>query len=351
MAPPPPSLAPLSWDSELLVPLKANGYYPTPPPPATKETIGAARDMVAPLSAPENIFTDPAITYRDMTIPGPDSSNPNVTISILETTASATPNSNPAGKLRPGIFYVHGGGQILGTRHFLIAPTFPWIKELDAVLVTPEYRLSPESKHPNALHDCYAALAWLSTHTRELGIDPSRVMIAGHSAGGGLAAGLALLARDRKLDLKLAAQLLVYPMLDDRMTSISCKQFDNAGTWTGRNNKGAWEWIVGPEEERERVKWIEYAAPARMEDLSRLPTSWVEVGTNETFRDEAVEYAGRLWRAGVQCELHAFAGAFHGYDVFGGDTEIGRLSLQGQLSWLRRVMGTGLEAKKVPAAL
>ncbi|KAF4629922.1 hypothetical protein G7Y89_g8226 [Cudoniella acicularis] len=230
---------------------------------------------------------------------------------------------------------------ILGTRNFLLEGTFPWIKELNAVLVTPEYRLAPENQYPAIIEDCYTGLKWFSQNTAKLGIDPNRVIIAGHSAGGGLAAGMALLARDRKLELKLCAQLLVYPMLDDRMTAASCQQFMDKGTWTGKSNRVAWDWILGDKARKgdEVGKELMYIAPARAEDLSGLPTAWVECGSAEPFRDEDVLYATRLWEAGVQCELHVWAGGFHGYDVFAADSAIAKVSFEARLNWLRRVMG------------
>ncbi|RDL30792.1 uncharacterized protein BP5553_10137 [Venustampulla echinocandica] len=310
---------------ELLGPLKAVAGPPGQPP-ILKEGIQDRRDLTEPFSAPENVFKDPHLVHEDTTIPGPDGNTIEVTI---------VKKKDQAPGLRPGIFYLHGGGLILGKRTFLLQSTFPWIKELDTVLITPEYRLAPENQHPAMVEDCYAALKWVVENTSKLGIDPNKLMIAGHSAGGGLAAGTTLLARDRKLPVKLCAQLLCYPMLDDRRITVSSRQFDDVGTWKGNLNDLAWSCVLDGKKDREDVI---YAAPARATDLSGLPTTWIDVGAAEPFRDEDVAYATKLWECGVQTELHVWAGAFHGYDLFAPESEVAAAGHAARMSWLKRVL-------------
>jgi acetyl esterase/lipase len=196
---------------------------------------------------------------------------------------------------------------ILGTRHFLLQETYPWIKELDAVLISVEYRLAPEHPHPAPVEDCFAGLKWFSDNASSLGINPDKIMIAGHSAGGGLSAGTALMARDRKLSPPLFAQLLIYPMLDDRETSSSCQQYMDEGPWTGKSNIVAWDWLLP----NRNVADIEYAAPSRATDLSNLPPVYLDVGTADIFRDQTVAYASKLWEDGTAAELHVYPGGLY----------------------------------------
>src|SRR5919106_5139412 len=180
-----------------------------------------------------------------------------------------------------------------------------------AVGVSVEYRLAPETPYPGPLHDCYAALCWTHEHADELGVDPSRIGIAGVSAGGGLAAGLALLARDRG-EVRVAFQLLDCPMLDDRSRTPSI-QVDDLFVWTREANEFAWRAYLGDLYGSNEVP--PYAAPACATDLAGLPPAFVSVGTIDGFRDEDVNYALRLNQAGVPCELHVYPGVPHGYQM------------------------------------
>jgi acetyl esterase/lipase len=282
------------YDPQLMESLVANGALPPdgPQPVPQKATINARREFVSALNTK---FDDPDLLHEEITVPGPDGNTIQFTI--------VKPKS-PASGPRNGIYYIHGGGMIVGTRHFLLHENFPWIKELDAILISVEYRLAPEHPHPAPVEDCFAGLKWVSENASKLGINPDKIMIAGHSAGGGLAAGTALMARDRKLSPPLFAQLLIYPMIDDRMTSSSCKQYMNEGPWTGKSNIVAWDWLLPSRD----VAGIEYAAPSRATDLSNLPPAYLDVGTADVFRDETVAYASKLWEDGSAAELHVYPG-------------------------------------------
>lgn len=307
-------------------------------PPLTDEAVVAIRTALNAQATPEVTLTDPAILHVERTIPGPGGS---IALSILRSRASA-------GGARPGIVYMHGGGMIVGSKLFGIQVTFDWIKQLDAVVISVEYRLAPEHPDPAPIEDCYAALKWVSEHVSELGIDPSKILVAGNSAGGGLAAGLALLSRDRG-GPKIFAQCLIYPMLDDRMTTVSSQQFMDEGTWSGRSNIYAWNALLSGRRGASDVSI--YAAPSRAKDLSGLPPAWVDVGGNELFRDENVIYASRLAEFGVPVELHVWPGGWHAFDLNAPNTELSKACLQARMIWFKRILSLTSHPKKIPAML
>jgi acetyl esterase/lipase len=183
----------------------------------------------------------------------------------------------------------------------------------------------------------------------ELGIDADKILVAGHSAGGGLAAGVSLMARDRG-GPKIFAQCLIYPMLDDRMTTVSSKQFAKEGTWSGDSNLYAWNALLAGRRGAKDVSI--YAAPARAKDLSGLPPAWIDVGGSELFRDEVVIYASRLAEFGVPTELHVFPGGWHGFDMNAPETALAKACLEARMSWLKRtVLGAALPPRKIAAVL
>ncbi|KUJ08517.1 putative alpha/beta hydrolase protein, partial [Mollisia scopiformis] len=229
---------------------------------------------------------------------------------------------------------MHGGGMILGNR-FTFGDALDWVKELRAILVSVEYRMPPEHPHPAPVEDCYAGLKWISEHASELGINEVRIMTVGPFGGGCVAAGLALLARDRG-GPRIHAQCLPYPMLDDRMENVSSKQYFNIGKWQGGINEPAWNFLLDGKRGAEDVSI--YAAPARATDLSRLPPTWLDVGAAELFRDEVVAYASKLWEGGVQAELHVWPGCWHAFDAYAPDSALSRLSRETRMKWMKRVL-------------
>ena len=260
-------------------------------------------------------------------IPGPAGA-PDLVVSILRRKGDTG--------LAPGIFHTHGGGMILGDRFSGIEPFLDWIEQLGVVVVSVEYRLAPEHPHPAPAEDCYAGLVWTAQNAAELGIDPQRLVVAGGSAGGGLAAAMALMARDRK-GPSLAAQLLIYPMLDDRNDTPSSLQMEGVGVWDRNSNDTGWTALLGAARGGPEVS--SYAAPARAADLSGLPPAFIDVGSAETFRDEDVAYASRLWQSGGVCELHVWPGGFHGFDALVPQATISQAARAARLAWLRRVLG------------
>ena len=223
----------------------------------------------------------------------------------------------------PGLLWIHGGGYVIGRAAQDDTLCRRYATELGATVASVEYRLAPEHPYPAALEDCYSALQWL---VRLPSIDPARVAIGGASAGGGLAAALALHTRDRR-EISLAAQLLVYPMLDDRTVG---RTFENPGhrLWNQSSNKFGWSAYLGGADP-------EVAVPARHTDLSGLPPAWLGVGTLDLFHDEDLAYAERLKAAGVPCEVEVVPGAFHGFDGVAPKAEVSRSFFRSQCALLR----------------
>lgn len=221
----------------------------------------------------------------------------------------------PAGaaRQRPVMLHMHGGGYVMGSARMMDARNMATAAALDCVIVSVDYRLAPETRHPGPIEDCYAALLWLNAHADELGIDNRRIAVGGESAGAGLAAGLALLARDRA-EIGLIHQHLLYPMLDDR-TCRAPQPHPFAGEfiWTASHNEFGWTSLLGEAPGGDNL--CAYAAPARSENLAGLPPAFLSVGALDLFLQENIEYARRLIRAGVPTEIHVYPGVFHGADV------------------------------------
>jgi acetyl esterase/lipase len=187
------------------------------------------------------------------------------------------------------------------------------VTRVGCVAVSVDYRLPPEHPFPAPVEDCYAGLTWLFAHAGELGVDPSRIAIGGASAGGGLAAGLALLARDRR-EVQVAFQLLIYPMIDDRNDTPASYAITDPRVWHRESNRLGWKAYLGRDGGGDEVS--PYAAAARATDLTNLPPAYIPVGALDLFIDENIEYAQRLIQAGVPTELHVYPGAIHGFDAF-----------------------------------
>ncbi|MFG2796416.1 alpha/beta hydrolase [Streptomyces pseudovenezuelae] len=288
---------------------------------------GPGIEMLADL----DLTLDGFFEVEDRSVPGPEGA-PEISLLICRPAAAA-----PVGTGRPVIYHVHGGGMVLGNNRVGVDSPLAWAKELDAVVVSVEYRLAPEHPHPAPVEDVYAGLVWTAEHAGELGGDAERIVIAGASAGGGLSAALALLARDRK-GPRAMGQLLMCPMLDDRNDSPSTYQMAGLGVWDRTANETGWTALLG--ELRGGPDVPAYAAPARAEDLSGLPPAFLDVGSAETFRDEVVAYASRIWQAGGVAELHVWPGGFHGFDGFAPQAALSQAARGAQVGWLRRLLGS-----------
>lgn len=217
---------------------------------------------------------------------------------------------------RAAILHIHGGGFVAGSVDIMEPLHWPLVETLNCVLVSVDYRLAPETPYPGPLEDCYAGLTWLFRNADELGVDPGLIGVMGESAGGGLAAALSLLARDRG-EFSLRFQHLIYPMLDDRTCLAEPHQFAGEYIWTPQNNRFGWRSYLGADPGSAEIS--PYAAPARMADLSGLPSTFIAAGALDLFAEENMEYGRRLMRAGVPTELHIYPGAVHGFDIASAD--------------------------------
>ena len=292
------------------------------PATITPEMISAMR--AAPVTAPiEEVLEGRNISHREVRIPGYEGAD--ITLSIF-----ARNDHDAAG---PGIYHTHGGGMIIGDRFTGIEVPLEWVERFDAVCVSVEYRLAPEFPDPYLVEDCYAGLVWTAGHAGELGIDPSHLIIGGGSAGGGLAAGTTLLARDRQ-GPRLSGQVLIYPMLDDRNQTVSANQFAGIGVWDRGSNQTGWAACLGERCGTDDVSI--YAAPARATDLSGLPPTFIDVASAEVFRDEAVAYASQIWADGGVAELHVWPGGFQGFDLFAPHAQIAQAAIRTRTDWVAR---------------
>lgn len=323
-------MIPVPFDPDIAPVLDAMAADPQPP--LTRESIPHTRGGAATaFPGTAEVIGDLAIDAEDRVIPGPAGA-PDLEVTIL------TPRGHDAGKHPlPVLYNIHGGGMIVGHRSWETGRLVQLVDELGVIAVNVEYRLAPEDPYPAGVEDCYAGLVWLAAHATELGADPDRIVVMGGSAGGGFAAAVSLLARDRG-GPALAGQLLLCPMIDNTNTTVSSLQYAGIGTWTRETNLLAWECVLG-EELAFSHDAPAYAAPSRATDLSGLPHAYIEVGAAEPFRDEDVEYASRIWAVGGAAELHVWSGGFHGFDMYAPTSELTRAALDARFSWLRRVLG------------
>jgi acetyl esterase/lipase len=300
-----------------------------PPFPAlTLESIPAMRAGAAeytPRPANDQLTRGGAYTVEEFAVPGPVGA-PDVALLICRPAAAAAV---------PALYYAHGGGMIVGTDRDSMVEILDLAEQVGAAVVSVEYRLAPETPHPGPVEDCYAGLLWTVENAGKLGIDDDRIVLVGGSAGGGLAAALALLARDRG-GPALAGQLLMCPMLDDRNDTPSAHQMAQLRTWNRSDNEVGWTALLG--DARGGPDVSPYASPARATDLSGLPPAFIDVGSADTFRSEDVDYAERIWQAGGVAELHVWPGGFHAFDGMVPGARISRAAVAARKDWLGRLM-------------
>jgi acetyl esterase/lipase len=252
------------------------------------------------------------VTSQDQFAPGAQG-GPAVRVRVYR------PNDQP-GKL-PALLWIHGGGYVMGDIEQDDRLMKQLVKRIGCVAASVDYRLAPEHPFPTPVEDCYAGLKWLFAHADELGVSPSRIAIGGASGGGGLAAGLALLARDRR-EVQVAFQLLIYPMIDDRNVTPASHAITDPRMWNRTTNRLGWRAYLGRDGGGADVS--PYAAAARATDLTNLPPAYIPVGALDLFVDENIEYAQRLIQAGVPTELHVYPGAFHGFDLFAPSAKVSK---------------------------
>jgi acetyl esterase/lipase len=287
-------------------------------PPLDADGIAALRAQAFPA-----LELSDAVVHTEHLVPGGRPDDPPVPVRVYR-------SAGAEGTL-PAVVTIHGGGYVIGTYDMDGPMLDRWCTELGVVGVSVQYRLAPETPYPGPVDDCYAALRWAYEYAAELGIDPDRIGLYGLSAGGGLASGLALLARDRG-EVPLAFQLLDCPMLDDRQATPSLGA-SNLYVWSAASNEFGWRSYLGARYGTDDVS--PYAAAARADDLAGLPPSCVVVGSIDGFRDEDIAYAQRLNQAGVPCELHVIAGLPHAY-LLAPDAAAVRLAERCKDDWLAR---------------
>jgi acetyl esterase len=286
-----------------------------------RDTLAAARIDSATRF---DFLPEPELTGDRSMISGPDGD--------IEVVVMVPPGDGPRG----GILHCHGGGMVLGSAWGFRRRLSTMALETGCVIVSVEYRLAPETPFPGPQEDCYAALRWFAERAASYGVDPARIVIAGESAGGGLAAAVALMARDRG-GPALAGQVLVFPMLDDRTGGQDCP-YRNPVTgefvWNGALNQFGWGCLRGDYDgSDDRLGWF---APVRAGDFSGLPPTWIGTGSLDLFLDENLVFAQRLAAAAVPVELHSYPGAVHGFPIMT-ETRIGREFARDHLAAMRRL--------------
>jgi acetyl esterase/lipase len=291
----------------------------------SKENLAAVRSQSRlPIPQPDAAAAAVEMTVRR--IPGPEGA-PEVEVIVYRPPVFDAPAAC--------VLHLHGGGFVMGSAASIEGPHRTVAALLGCVIVTVEYRLAPETIFPGAVEDAYAALTWVFENAAELNVDPTRIGVGGESAGGGLAAALALLARDRG-HFPLAFQHLTYPMLDDR-TCTTTDPHPHTGDfiWTAESNRFGWSSLLGTDPGGPDVS--PYAAPARATDLSGLPPTYIATGGLDLFLEEDLEYARRLMRGGVPVELHVYPGGFHAFDLAPTATVSGQ-ARRDSLTALKRLM-------------
>jgi acetyl esterase/lipase len=290
------------------------------------ETLPPVRAMLPEIIRQQCAAAPPSdVVVTERLVPGPKGA-PDVRVLIF-----SPPNS---ARLRPGYLHVHGGGYVIGSPEMFARQSDAVVREVGCVVVSVDYRLAPETVHPGPIEDCYAALKWFYANAASLGVDAKRIAIGGESAGGGLAAALGLVARDRG-EVPVVFELLNYPMIDDRTAARSdLNPFVGEFVWTPESNRFGWQSLLGQSPGAAGIS--SYAAAARAEELAGLPPTFIGVGSLDLFLDENMAYAQRLLHAGVPTELHIYPGGYHGFDLSAETADISKRYQRDMLHALKR---------------
>lgn len=329
------SLPRAPYDPELSEQLAAKLLMPLNiPSTLTYEDVKRIRPELLLKTDVSALLSTRPIIHEEREIPSPAGSK-SVKLSIF------TPKVANS-ELKPCLYWLHGGGLIFGDRFMGISFALNISERCNAICVSAEYGLSPENPYPAPVEDCYAGVKWIAEHAEELSIDARRIMIAGTSAGAGLAAGTALLCRDRK-GPGLLAMCLKSPMLDDRELTLSSLQYAVNDTWSQQQNSFGWDSYLGKQSRGADVSI--YAAPGRAKNLSGLPQTFVDAGSAEIFRDDAIAFASKLWASGIQAELHIWPGAFHGSEGVAPAATLTKMAVDTRMAWIERTFG-----RKAPQA-
>ncbi|AWH90979.1 alpha/beta hydrolase [Dietzia lutea] len=294
-------------------------------PPLTAATLGDLRQWGEQLPRPD-LTANGRVTVTEREIPGPEGA-PDLAVTIL------SPADGSTGL--PLVYNLHGGGLVMGDRYLYLDQLVPYVAQGTAVVISVSYRFAPEHRAPAQVEDAYAGLVWAAKNATELGVDPQRIIVTGISAGGGLALGISLMARDRGFPT-ITHQVLIAPMTDDRFDLPSTRMVD--GGPSDRNDMAfMWDAVLGPD--REAADIPPYTVPARVADLSGLPRTYLDVGSAEPFRDPVLEMAMRLSQAGVVVDLHLWGGGYHGFDLNAPDAPISRAAHAARHEFFARALG------------
>jgi acetyl esterase/lipase len=314
----------LSWDPEIAAALAPMaGAMADAPPPAVGD-IAARRALWEPIiGAAGTAQPIPAdVKTREYSATAGDGAR----IAMRwYTKDGATPG--------PAVLFFHGGGYIFGHIDLFDGPVSRYVSASGVPMLSVEYRRAPEHPFPTPLEDAYAALGWLHEHAAELGVDPERIGVMGDSAGGGMAAALTILTRERG-GPKIARQILLMPMLDDRTTTPD-PHIAPYVLWSYDDSLTAWPALLGDAAGGPDVPAT--AAPARLEDATDLPAAYIEVGQLDVFRDEDIAYATKLSRAGVPVEFHLHPGAPHEFDSIAFGSDVARRAIADRIRVLRSI--------------
>ncbi|EPE34453.1 alpha/beta-Hydrolase [Glarea lozoyensis ATCC 20868] len=271
----------------------------------------------------------PYLLHKEHKIQGPDQNT--IILSVFTPKESSqTP--------RPVLYHMHGGGLVSGDRFTALTPIIDLLEGIDCIVVSVEYRLSPETPQPGPSEDCYDGLVWISKNAISLGIDPARIVLFGISGGGIVATTVCLMARDRKLSsIPIKGLMLYAPQLDDRCETLSDQQFEYGNPTSTKWVRACWDLVLPNIRGTDEV--TPYHAPARAEDYSHLPSTYIDAGECEVLRDQAVSFATNMWRCGSTCELHIWPGAYHIFEMINKpDNLLIQSAKAAKRNWLQRIM-------------
>ena len=296
-------------------------------PPAAVHDIETRRTRLTALFAAlfEKLPATPDVEHKIYQIKSYDGQ----TISVYRFWKKSEPTAAATDPRGPAIFHMHGGGTIQGDANLFIRPLSNLAQNTGVQVFSVDYRLAPEHPYPTPEEDSYAALTWLYEHADEFAVDQSRIAVMGESAGGKLAVGMSLMARDRKLSPPLAKQILIYPMLDDRNTT-PVAALEPFAVWSYNDNISAWTALLG-QDVIGTDKASPYAAPARAQNVDGLPPTYLEVGELDIFRDESIALAGRIAAANISLEFHVHPGVPHGFEALAPEIDVSKRAIAGRI--------------------
>lgn len=235
----------------------------------------------------------------------------------------------------PAIIHAHGGGMIVGDAKVFVKALGTLVHRTGIQFFSVDYRVAPEHQHPTLVEDCWSAVKYVSDNAEALSVDPARIAVYGESAGGGIAAGVAIMARDRAADLRfpLAKQILIYPMLDDR-NDQAVEHVEPLAIWKVDDNITGWTALLGENaggSDHGGIPNLHYAVPARVPSVAGLPPTYIDVGELDIFKTEDMEYALRLSNAGVSTEFHLYPGVPHAFDVLAPNISVVQRAMENRI--------------------